>query len=238
MAILKCPHCDFSKEVSEQYVNKTVKCPSCGQGTKVYDTIALMTAFSEKMSEFKTELDELKQSVLNQELPAARNDEGDMVEAFGKIFREHRIAMTEFSDATKRRDVITARAEQRSLYLMRFGIAGFLIMMLLMIFFVYQFTESTKIVHEHSIKTSSRVKNVSDDLNTVKDSLAKLAMNTQAINAQSRQEITSSVGEIQTAVDTVQGKVKELNGSVVQMREQLKDLSMKNEMILRYFPYR
>lgn len=238
MAILKCPHCDFSKEVSEQYVNKTVKCPSCGQGTKVYDTIALMTAFSEKLSEFKTELDELKQGIVDQALPAAQNNEGEMLEAFGKIFREHRIAMVEFNDATKRREVITARAEQRSLYLMRFGIAGFLIMMLLMIFFVYQFTESTKVVYEHSLKTSSRVKNVSDDLNTVKDSLSKLAVNTQAMNAQSRQEVTSSVSEIQASVGTVQGKVKELNGSVTQMRDQLKDLSMKNEMILRYFPYR
>jgi uncharacterized coiled-coil DUF342 family protein len=233
MAILKCSHCDFSKEVSEQYVDKTVKCPSCGQAAQVYNTIALMSAFSETMLEFKTELEELKQKIANQELSVAQHDDDDTVEAFGRIFREHRIAMTEFSEATKRRDVITSRTDQRSLYLMRFGIAGFLIMMLLMSFFIYQFTESTKLVYEQSIKTNGRVKNVNDELNTVKDNLAKLAMNTQ-----SHQEMTNSVGEIQTAVGTVQGKVKELNGSVVQMREQLKDLSMKNEMILRYFPYR
>ncbi len=102
MAIIKCEHCEYTKEISGQYADKTVKCPSCGQSTKVHDTIVLFTAFSEKLSEFQGELDELKQiATENQAKPVAELNE-ELMQTLGKMLRDHRIAMTEFNDATKR----------------------------------------------------------------------------------------------------------------------------------------
>lgn len=44
MAILRCPHCQFLKEVANQYLGKTVPCPKCKQSAKVMDTVKLVDA--------------------------------------------------------------------------------------------------------------------------------------------------------------------------------------------------
>ncbi|ALG68097.1 hypothetical protein [Beggiatoa leptomitoformis] len=217
MAILKCPHCEHSKEVPAQYADKLVKCPACGQAAKVYDTIALLTAVSEKMSDFKTELDELKQFVTSQ---SAQAQDEELTQGLTKIFREHRIAMSEFNEATKRRDMLTARSELRMQWISRLGIVGFLVLTAMMLFMIFQFTEHTKNLYEQSIAVNGRVKTMTNDLNTV-----------MATNTPFQKELVTSVG-------TVQEQVKELSGNLVQVQEQLKVLSNKNEPMQRYYPYR
>lgn len=231
MAILKCQHCEYSKEVSEQYAEKTVKCPSCGQAAKVYDTIALLAAFSEKMSEFQVELDELRQTVANQPAPAVQASE-ELTQALGKIFREHRIAMTEFNDATKRRDAITLRAERRTLNLARFGMAGFFILLIILMFFVFQFADNARTVSEQVFTIADRMKMITNDLDSLKQGLTKLnmGMQTNSVNP----EIASSVNDIHSAMGSVQNKIREINNNVVQLMERVEN----KDDAARYRQYR
>lgn len=216
MAILKCQHCEYSKEVSEQYAEKTVKCPSCGQPAKVYDTIALLAAFSEKMSEFQTELQQLRQAVAEQAAPATQANE-ELTQALAKMFREQRIAMTEFNDATKRRDTITERAERRTLHLARFGIAGFFILLITLMFFVFQFADNARTVSEQVFTIADRMKIITDGLDGLKQNLIKLNTNIQA--NPSNAALATSVSNIHTAIDTVQNKVQEVNNNVTRLIE-------------------
>lgn len=48
MAILRCPHCQFLKEVGNQHLGKTIPCPSCKKTAKVVDTVTLVKAAVDK----------------------------------------------------------------------------------------------------------------------------------------------------------------------------------------------
>jgi len=238
MAILKCEHCEYSKEVASQYAEKTVKCPACGQPAKVYDTITLLIAFSEQMSAFQAELTELKQSAAT---PSSTAMNEEFADTLAKIFRENRIAMAEFNDATKRREVITEKTERQSLLLTRLGVAGFFAILIIMLFFVFRFTNNVESLSEQMLTIDNRVKVNATDLGNIKQSLLKL--NTALSNAdsnadtQSYQEMTASVGELQNSVETVRNKMKELTNNISEMRQQLSELSTQDG-VQRYRPYR
>ncbi len=224
MAILKCEHCEYSKEVANQYAEKTVKCPSCGQAAKVYDTIVLLTAFSEQMSIFQTELTELKQSVAT---PAAMNEE--FADTLAQIFREHRIAMSEFNDATKRREAITLRAEQQAMSATRLSIAGFFILLIITLFFAFKFTDNVNSLSEQVLTADSRIKVIATDLGSIKQNLVKLNTSISTPDSQPYQEITASVEELQTSVETVRNKMKELTTNISQMRQQISELATQDD---------
>lgn len=234
MAILKCEHCEYSKEVANQYAEKTVKCPSCGQAAKVYDTITLLTAFSEQMSAFQTELTELKQAVAT---PSSTAMNEEFADTLAKIFRENRIAMAEFNDATKRREAITEKAERQALLLARLGVAGFFTILIIMLFFVFKFTNNVKSLSEQMFTIDNHVKVNATDLGNIKQSLLKLNTTISNADTQSYQEITASVGELQNSVETVRSKMKELTNNISEMRQQLSELSTQDD-VQRYRPYR
>lgn len=227
MAILKCPHCEHAKEVSNQYAGKMVKCPACGQTAHVYDTVTLLTAFSEQLSEFQTEIEALKQKVENGGR-SPENTHEELTQGLNKVFREQRIAMSEFNDASKRREIMTLRIEKRAQKIIWLGLAGFLILSVITLFYIMQSTENTKLLFEHSLALNGRVKTMNQDLNGVRENVVKLA--SVVNNSTLQKQVTDSVGAMQE-------KVKELNSSVVQVREQLKELSQKNDNMLRYYPY-
>jgi DNA repair exonuclease SbcCD ATPase subunit len=243
MAILKCPHCEYSKEVSDQYAEKTVKCPSCGQPAKVHDTISILTAFSDKISEFETELSELKSSVTT--IPQSANSANineELVDTLAKIFRENRIAMAEFNDATKRWENVTLRSEQQTLLWTRLGITGFFILLMIIVFLVFNtsrnmqvFSENAHAFSEQMQLVGSRVKTISDDLGNVKQTVGKLNAALSSNDLLKYQEIVSSVGDLHDSMTTVQHKMRELNDNLSQIRQQLKESNAEEQ---RYRPYR
>lgn len=240
MAILKCSHCEYSKEVSNQYAEKTVKCPSCGQPAKVHDTISILTAFSDKITEFETELSELKSSTATISQPANVNEE--LVETLAKIFRENRIAMAEFNDATKRWENITLRSEQQTLLWTRLGIAGFFTLLMIIVFLVFNtsknvqsFSENAHAFSEQMQLVGNRVKTIADDLNSVKQTVGKLNTAFSSSDLSKYQEIVGSVSELHDSIATVQHKMRELNDNVSQVRQQLKESNSEEQ---RYRSYR
>lgn len=242
MAILKCSHCEYSKEVSDHYAEKMVKCPSCGQPAKVHDTISILTAFSDKITEFEAELSELKSSVTTPQLSNSGNMNEELVETLAKIFRENRIAMAEFNDATKRWENITLRSEQQSLLWTRLGIIGFFSLLIIMVFLVFNtsrsmqtFSENAHVFSEQMQLVGSRVKTIADDLNHVKQTVVKLNTTLSASDLSKYQEIVSSVSDLHDSMATVQHKMRELNDNVSQVRQQLKEANSEEQ---RYRPYR
>jgi uncharacterized protein YoxC len=178
------------------------------------------------MLEFQTELTELKQSVATP-TPAAVNEE--FADTLAKIFRENRIAMVEFNDATKRREAITLRAEQHAMLLTRLGVAGFFIILIIMMLFVFKFTDSVKSLSEQMVTMDNRTKIIATDLGNVKQNLVKLNTTITTTDMQSYQEIANSVGELQTSVETVRNKMKELTSNISQMRQQLSELATQDD---------
>ncbi len=83
MAILRCAHCQFLKEVANQHIGKITKCPNCQKPAKVVDTLQLVNAavsqflklsqeyklFKQNHAEIQTKLTELvnKHVQLNRE---------------------------------------------------------------------------------------------------------------------------------------------------------------------------
>jgi hypothetical protein len=61
MAILRCPHCQFLKEVNDKHLGKTTSCPNCKQSAKVVDTIKLVKTAIEKFQQAHEQNKKLKQ---------------------------------------------------------------------------------------------------------------------------------------------------------------------------------
>lgn len=245
MAIIKCQHCEYTKEIAAQYAEKTVKCPSCGQSTKVHDTIALFTAFSEKLAEFQTELDELKQVSSENQLkpPPELNDE--LTQALSKIFRDHRIAMTEFNDAAKKRDVITQRTEQRTSQLFRFSVLGLFAIILILLFFIFEFTGHFQTFSKQFFSMNSSIQTIGSDLSEVKTSLIQLNTTAKAMSFESGSEISTlvatvnqNVAKMQSSMDKVTDKVKGMNDNIAYLTEKVEDFTTKESNSFQYRYYR
>lgn len=48
MAILRCNHCGYLREVSQEHVGKTVKCPVCEQAAAIYDSVDFIKKLIDK----------------------------------------------------------------------------------------------------------------------------------------------------------------------------------------------
>lgn len=62
MAILRCPHCQFLKEVANTHLGKTVPCPKCKKEAKVVDTVKLVETAVNRFLEVGQKYKELKQN--------------------------------------------------------------------------------------------------------------------------------------------------------------------------------
>ncbi|MCP4373588.1 MAG: hypothetical protein GY797_36610 [Deltaproteobacteria bacterium] len=61
MAIFICKKCGHIREVGNQYLGKSVKCPKCEHGTTIHDTVAVLNALIKKHATQNKELQELRQ---------------------------------------------------------------------------------------------------------------------------------------------------------------------------------
>ena len=61
MALFRCNKCGHIREVGNNYIGKSVKCPKCGQITPIYDTIAFVKALIQKHIIHNKELETLRQ---------------------------------------------------------------------------------------------------------------------------------------------------------------------------------
>lgn len=62
MALVKCTHCKFIREVGNQHEGKRVKCPKCQTLLYVQDTITLVNDLSEEVLQLHGEILQLKQN--------------------------------------------------------------------------------------------------------------------------------------------------------------------------------
>jgi len=61
MAILRCKSCNFLREVPNEHIGKTIKCPKCSQPASIFDTTVLIQALFKNLSQAQTELKQLKE---------------------------------------------------------------------------------------------------------------------------------------------------------------------------------
>lgn len=53
MAVLRCASCGYLREVSNQYINKTVACPLCKKAAVVHETVVLIQKLNERIKQLK-----------------------------------------------------------------------------------------------------------------------------------------------------------------------------------------
>ncbi|WP_446808704.1 hypothetical protein ACH50O_15695 [Methylomonas sp. 2BW1-5-20] len=62
MAILRCNNCAYLREVPNEHVGKTVKCPVCEQASAIHDTVAFVKKLIDKYGVLLTKYRELEQA--------------------------------------------------------------------------------------------------------------------------------------------------------------------------------
>lgn len=177
MAVLKCHQCGYTKGIAEQYAGKSVKCPQCEQPAKVYDTALLLTAYSKKVVEMQSELKEVKQVMAEyqtQVVQPAPQQPAVEEQVLNKLFRENRIAMTEFNDATKLRNNMMQRSEKANYHLMRFSIVGFLIILVLISFLMIQMVNRTDEVSSQLASIGVGIQTTTQELQDIKNLMSSL----------------------------------------------------------------
>ncbi len=230
MAVLKCQHCEYTREVSEQYAGKSVKCPSCKQTAKVYDTTVLLTAFSDKMLEFQAEIQELKQNMQEQSSPIASSNAipiitEEVTHALQQVFRENRIAMTEFGDAIKRQETINLKVSGVNTFFIRFGVFSFMLLAASIVFFMMQFIKTTEVVSTQLNNINNTITTVNHELVAIKDNINK-----SNLNNSNHQQVLDSVSAMQI-------RVTDLNQELSRVQGQIKEVSNKYDALI-YRPYR
>jgi len=68
MAIFRCNKCGHIREVGNDYIGKSVKCPKCEQITTIHDTITFIKALIQKYIAQNKELQDLRQGSTGNEL--------------------------------------------------------------------------------------------------------------------------------------------------------------------------
>lgn len=221
MAILKCHHCGYTKGVSEQYVGKSIKCPECGQAAKVYDTALLLTAYSKKVLEIQSELKEVRQVMTEQQSLAPQMAiSEELTNSLAKIFRENRIAMTEFGDATKLHNSTVMRVENANANLLRFSVVGFVIIFAMIAFFALQIVDNTNKLTQELSMVNSNMQASNAELNAIKEVFANLDSLSTNLPA-----------------DADSDDVAKLQQEISRINERLKTLSQRYDSLL-YRPYR
>lgn len=69
MALFRCGKCGHMREVGNDYIGKSVKCPKCNQGAKIYETVAFFNALIKKHMALKNELQNLQQITTVEDSP-------------------------------------------------------------------------------------------------------------------------------------------------------------------------
>jgi flagellar biosynthesis/type III secretory pathway M-ring protein FliF/YscJ len=113
-----------------------------------------------------------------------------------KLSRDHRIAMTEFNDAAKRREQFSLRAERRMNYWLRLSMGGLFILMILVVFLLFvlmqhthNISEQMKMMNQHLsasqatsvIDNSPTLKAIESELQNLNNNMTKVASDLKAI---------------------------------------------------------
>jgi hypothetical protein len=61
MAILRCNNCNYLREVPNEHVGKTAKCPACDHPAPIHDTVTLVKKVFEKYQLLLAKYQELEQ---------------------------------------------------------------------------------------------------------------------------------------------------------------------------------
>lgn len=223
MAILKCEHCKCTKEIPSQYAGKTVKCPSCNQPTQIHDTIDFLTSFSDKLFELETQLKELQTPPVVAPTTTEVNEE--LLQVLSKMSRDHRIAMTEFNEATKRRDNITQHTEKRTNYLFRLIFFSLLLIVAVSLFFIFQLTHSFKETSQSFLSVHSDIKSINQHLVELKSQFTGNVTNNTGPHTL---ETSQNVAKMQASVDIMQDKIGKMTDDISYLADQVEEF-MKNE---------
>jgi len=78
MAILRCKSCNFLREVPNEHIGKTIKCPKCSQPASIFDTTILIQALFKNLTQAQTELTITKKEF--EQIPALKEKTTKMVQ--------------------------------------------------------------------------------------------------------------------------------------------------------------
>ncbi len=92
MALFRCNKCGHIREVTNDYIGKTVKCPRCSQLTPIYDTVLFLEKLLEKYLSQRKELQLLQQEYITLE---AADDSADTRASLADIDLFNTRALTE-----------------------------------------------------------------------------------------------------------------------------------------------
>ncbi|MCP3888290.1 MAG: DUF1887 family protein [Desulfobulbaceae bacterium] len=69
MALFRCNKCGHLREVQNDYIGKSVKCPKCKEVAPIHDTVTFIKNVIEKYRSKNLELQQLRQELSNAEIP-------------------------------------------------------------------------------------------------------------------------------------------------------------------------
>lgn len=69
MALFRCNKCGHLREVPNDYIGKSVKCPQCKEVAPIHDTVAFIKNVIEKYQLKNKELQQLKQEISMTQIP-------------------------------------------------------------------------------------------------------------------------------------------------------------------------
>lgn len=116
----------------------------------------------------------------------------EFTQTLTKLSRDHRVAMTEFNDAAKRREQFSLRAERRMNYWLRLTMGGLFILLMLVVFLLFvlmqhthNISEQMKMMNQHlsqaTIDNSPTLKAIESELQNVNNNMTKVASDLKAI---------------------------------------------------------
>jgi hypothetical protein len=83
MALFRCNKCGHIREVGNDYIGKSVKCPKCAQSTPINDTVAFVNALVQKYITQKKELQKLRQELAienNHDIPSVEHTSSEEID--------------------------------------------------------------------------------------------------------------------------------------------------------------
>ena len=76
MALFKCSNCSHMREVSNNYIGKTVKCPQCKKANPIHDTVLFVESILNKYSLQQVKLSKYEQKNKNDKKTKSQTNDG------------------------------------------------------------------------------------------------------------------------------------------------------------------
>ncbi len=144
--------------------------------------------------------------------------ENELTQTLNKVSREYRIAMSEFNDATKRREQFSLRAERRTDYWLRLGMTGLFIVMILLLISMYILVRHTQ--------------SISEQMQLMNQHFSEIHHST----------LPSQQSDYVSTLKSIELELKSLNNNMAKVSNELTSIAKKTQNSQQYthpyYPYR